>query len=89
MSIYIPEEGDWVRGYGGRLNHLVISTVDTHGNTGTFRTNFACGKYSDCVEFGKDHGKGNCPKCEAAQHSVHPTASGESDEGESPNLGGG
>lgn len=59
--------GQWVRSYGGKVNHLISSHGKTDSVTGLSDLIFACGKKAVWSQWGYDYSKGRCPKCELAE----------------------
>lgn len=65
MSKYYPSIGEWVQGYGGRMNHLVSGYGKEDSVTHLSKILFTCGKSSDFVPYGRNYSIKLCPKCEA------------------------
>ncbi len=58
------KRGQWVRSYGGRINHLITGEGKKDSVTGLSDILFACGKKAVWSEWGYDPSKPKCSKCE-------------------------
>jgi hypothetical protein len=61
--------GNWVRSYGGRINHLISGYGPVDSITGLSSLLFVCGAKSAWSEWGYDPGKARCSKCQRGQQS--------------------
>ena len=66
--------GQWVRSYGGSVNHLISGHGKTDSVTGLNDIHFACGKKAAWSQWGYDSSKRKCPKCENIEARMHPTS---------------
>lgn len=84
-------KGQWVRAYGGSVNHLISGHSKTDSVTYLSDIHFACGKKAVWSQWGYDPSKKKCAKCEAAEQKMHPTKNGrgKSDKVSTPAVFGG